>query len=80
MNAAHGNTITTAEHTVAMLMSLARMIPQATASLIGGKWERKSKFIGTEVNNKTLGIIGVGKIGAVVASRAAGSGHACDRV
>jgi len=73
MNAAHGNTITTAEHTIAMLMSVARMIPQATASLVGGKWE-KSRFIGTEVNNKTLGIIGVGKIGAVVASRAAGLG------
>jgi len=68
-----------AEHTIAMLMALARMIPQATASLVDGKWE-KSKFIGTEVNNKTLGIIVVGKIGAVVASRAAGLGNASRRL
>src|SRR5215471_1416442 len=73
MNAAQGNTVTTAEHTIAMLMSVARLIPQATASLKHSKWE-KSKFLGTEVNNKTIGIIGVGKIGAVVASRAIGLG------
>src|SRR5581483_2593088 len=73
MNAAQGNTITTAEHTIAMLMSVARLIPQATLSLKNGKWE-KNKFVGAEVNSKTLGIIGVGKIGAVVASRAMGLG------
>ena len=71
MNTPHGNTITTAEHTIAMMMSLTRNIPQATASLKAGKWE-KSKFMGTEIFNKTLGIIGIGNIGTIVADRARG--------
>ena len=71
MNTPQGNTITTAEHTLAMMMSLSRNIPQATASLKNGKWE-KSKFMGTELFNKTLGIIGLGNIGTIVANRAIG--------
>ena len=69
MNAAAGNTVTTAEHTWAMLMALARQIPQAAASTKAGGWE-KSKFIGVELMNKTLGIIGLGRIGSTVADRA----------
>lgn len=69
MNAPDGNTITTAEHTIAMLVSLARRVPQANASLKSGRWERKH-FIGVELRGKTLGIIGLGRIGRVVASRA----------
>ncbi len=71
MNTPQGNTITTAEHTIALMMSLTRNIPQATASMKSGKWE-KSKFIGTEIFNKTLGIIGIGNIGTIVADRARG--------
>ncbi|MBI5327572.1 MAG: phosphoglycerate dehydrogenase [Deltaproteobacteria bacterium] len=71
MNTPGGNTITTAEHAVSMLMALARKIPQATASMRKGEWEKK-KFEGTEVTNKTLGILGVGNIGSVVADRAQG--------
>jgi D-3-phosphoglycerate dehydrogenase len=71
MNTPGGNTITTAEHTISLLLSLARKLPQATASLKGKKWE-KSKFMGTEVYNHTLGIIGIGQIGSVVADRAKG--------
>src|SRR5262245_44712025 len=73
MNAPDGNTITTAEHTIALLISLARSIPQANSSLKSGKWERK-KFIGVELQGKTLGIIGLGRIGRVVASRARAMG------
>ncbi len=69
MNAPDGNTITTAEHTIALLVSLARRIPQANTSLKAGKWERK-KFVGVELQGKTLGIIGLGRIGRVVAGRA----------
>lgn len=69
MNAPDGNTITTAEHTLALLISLARRVPAASASLKGGRWERK-KFIGVELQGKTLGIVGLGRIGRVVASRA----------
>ena len=69
MNAPDGNTITTAEHTIAMLVALARCIPQANSSLKAGRWERK-KFIGVELQGKTLGIIGLGRIGRVVAGRA----------
>lgn len=69
MNAPDGNTITTAEHTIALLISLARSIPQANSSLKSGRWERK-KFIGVELQGKTLGIIGLGRIGRVVAARA----------
>jgi D-3-phosphoglycerate dehydrogenase len=73
MNAPDGNTITTAEHTIAMLIALARRVPQANASLKSGRWERK-RFIGVELRGKTLGIIGLGRIGRVVASRARGFG------
>jgi len=73
MNAPDGNTITTAEHTVAMLVSLARSIPQASSSLKSGHWDRK-KFIGVELQGKTLGIVGLGRIGRVVASRARAMG------
>lgn len=71
MNTPFGNSITTAEHTIAMMMALARQIPQANASTHAGKWE-KSKFMGIELYGKTLGIIGCGNIGAIVASRAMG--------
>jgi D-3-phosphoglycerate dehydrogenase / 2-oxoglutarate reductase len=71
MNAPEGNTVTTAEHTVAMMMSLTRNIPQATASLKAGKWEKK-KLEGRELFNKTLGLIGAGHIGSIVADRARG--------
>ena len=69
MNAAAGNTVTTAEHTMAMLLSLARQIPQAVSSTRAGRWE-KNKFLGVELMGKTLGIIGLGRIGAAVAGRA----------
>jgi D-3-phosphoglycerate dehydrogenase len=69
MNVPAGNTISTAEHTMSMLLALARRIPQADAHLRAGLWER-SKFIGTELFGKTLGIIGLGKIGTEVAKRA----------
>ncbi len=69
LNAPGGNTISTAEHTFAMLLSLARNIPQATASLKAGLWERK-KYTGVELNDKVLGVIGVGRVGQQVASRA----------
>ena len=69
MNAPDGNTITTAEHTMALLIALARRVPQANTSLRSGLWERKS-FIGVELQGKTLGIIGLGRIGRAVASRA----------
>jgi D-3-phosphoglycerate dehydrogenase len=71
MNAPDGNAITTAEHAIALLFSLARQIPDACASLRSGKWE-KSKFNGTEIHGKTLGIIGLGKIGRIVAALARG--------
>ena len=71
MNTPGGNTVTTAEHTLAMLFSVARMIPQATASMKAGKWEKK-KFMGVELFNKTLGIVGLGAIGGQVAKKAQG--------
>jgi D-3-phosphoglycerate dehydrogenase len=71
MNTPGGNTITTAEHSIAMLFSVARLIPQATASMKAGKWEKK-KFMGVELFNKTLGILGLGNIGTQVAKRAQG--------
>ncbi len=71
MNTPEGNTITTAEHTIALILSLSRNIPQATASLKDGKWEKK-KLQGHEVFNKTLGLIGAGHIGRIVADRAKG--------
>ena len=71
MNTPFGNSITTAEHALAMMMALARQIPQANASTHAGKWE-KSKFMGVELAGKTLGIIGCGNIGSIVADRARG--------
>ena len=71
MNTPFGNAITTAEHTIAMMFSVARQIPQANASTHQGKWE-KSRFMGVELYAKTLGLIGCGNIGSIVASRALG--------
>ncbi|HTZ17584.1 MAG TPA: phosphoglycerate dehydrogenase [Dissulfurispiraceae bacterium] len=69
MNTPGGNTVTTAEHTIAMMFSIARKTPQACASMAAGKWEKK-KFMGVELYNKTLGVIGLGAIGGEVARRA----------
>jgi len=69
VNAPAGNTISTAEHTFSMIMALSRNIPQADASTKSGKWEKK-KFMGIELYGKTLGIVGLGRIGAAVARRA----------
>lgn len=71
MNTPFGNTVSTGEHAIAMMMALARHIPQANASTHAGKWEKK-KFEGVEITGKTLGVIGCGNIGAVVADRARG--------
>ena len=71
MNTPGGNVVTTAEHTLAMMLSLTRNIPRGTATLKAGKWEKK-KLQGREVFNKNLGIIGFGKIGSIVADRARG--------
>jgi D-3-phosphoglycerate dehydrogenase len=71
MNTPFGNSITTAEHAIAMLMSVARQIPEANASTHAGKWE-KSRFMGVEVTGKTLGVIGCGNIGSIVCDRAHG--------
>ena len=69
MNTPGGNTITTAEHTIALMFALARQIPQAMASMKAGEWEKK-RFMGVELYNKTIGIIGIGNIGKQVAKRA----------
>jgi D-3-phosphoglycerate dehydrogenase len=71
MNAPDGNATTAAEHAIAMMMALSRNIPQATASMKEGKWEKKS-FMGRELTGKTFGIFGIGRIGAIAASRAKG--------
>ncbi len=71
MNTPGGNNVTTAEHAIAMMLALARNLPQAVASLKAGRWER-GQFMGTEVCNKTLGILGLGNIGSIVAERARG--------
>ncbi len=71
MNTPFGNSITTAEHAVTMMMAVARQIPAANDSTQAGKWE-KSRFMGTEVTGKTLGLIGCGNIGSIVADRAIG--------
>ncbi len=71
MNTPFGNAVTTAEHAITMMLSLARQIPAANSSTQAGKWE-KSKFIGTEITGKVLGIIGCGSIGTIVADRALG--------
>jgi D-3-phosphoglycerate dehydrogenase len=71
MNTPFGNSITTAEHAIAMMFALAREIPEANASTQAGKWE-KNRFMGVEITAKTLGIIGCGNIGSITASRALG--------
>jgi D-3-phosphoglycerate dehydrogenase len=71
VNAPTGNTISAAEHAVALMLSLARNIPQANASLKSGEWKR-NEFMGTEVRGKTLGIVGLGNVGSEVARRAQG--------
>ena len=70
MNTPFGNSITTAEHAIAMMMAVARQIPEASTSTHAGKWE-KSRFMGVELTGKTLGVIGAGNIGAIVCDRAA---------
>src|ERR1700741_1924556 len=71
MNTPFGNSITTAEHAIALMFALARQIPSADVSTQAGKWE-KNRFMGVELTGKTLGIIGCGNIGSIVASRALG--------
>jgi D-3-phosphoglycerate dehydrogenase len=71
MNTPHGNAITTAEHAIAMMFALARQIPEASASTKAGKWE-KNRFMGVELSGKTLGLVGAGNIGSIVANRATG--------
>ncbi len=71
MNTPFGNAITTAEHAISMMMALARQIPVANATTHAGKWE-KNRFMGVELFNKTLGVIGCGNIGSIVADRAIG--------
>jgi D-3-phosphoglycerate dehydrogenase len=73
MNTPTANTVTTAEHAMSMMMALARKIPQATASMKSGKWE-KSKFSGVELFEKTLGVVGIGNIGSILARQALGLG------
>jgi D-3-phosphoglycerate dehydrogenase len=71
MNTPFGNSITTAEHAITLMLALARQIPQADVSTQAGKWE-KNRFMGVEITSKTLGIIGCGNIGSIVANRAMG--------
>ena len=67
MNTPFGNSITTAEHAIALMFALARQIPEANASTQAGKWE-KNRFMGVELSDKTLGLIGAGNIGSIVAT------------
>jgi D-3-phosphoglycerate dehydrogenase len=71
MNTPFGNSITTAEHAITLMLALARQIPQADASTQSGKWE-KNRFMGVEITSKTLGVVGCGNIGSIVANRAIG--------
>ena len=71
MNTPFGNSITTAEHAISLMLALARQIPEADTSTRAGKWE-KNKFLGVEIFGKTLGIIGCGNVGSIVADRALG--------
>src|ERR1700734_4259195 len=71
MNTPFGNSTTTAEHAITLMLALAREIPQADASTQAGKWE-KNRFMGVEITGKTLGVIGCGNIGSIVADRAIG--------
>ena len=69
MNTPGGNAVSVAEHTLALMLSMARSIPQASASTKSGKWEKK-KFLGNELRGKTLGVVGLGSIGREVVKRA----------
>src|SRR5436305_676853 len=71
MNTPGGNTVSTAEHTISMMMALSRHIPAADATLKAGKWDR-NKFLGAQLAGKTLGVVGLGRIGKEVARRAIG--------
>lgn len=71
MNTPGGNTVTTGEHAIALILALARQLPQANASMKEGKWE-KNRFMGTELTDKVLGIVGLGNIGKIVAERGLG--------
>lgn len=71
MNTPHGNSVSAAEHAIALILALARQIPAADRSTQEGKWE-KNRFMGVEITGKTLGIIGCGKVGSIVADRAVG--------
>src|ERR1700746_2651770 len=71
MNTPFGNSITTAEHAITLMLALARQIPQADTSTQAGKWE-KNRFMGVEITSKTLGVIGCGNVGSIVADRAHG--------
>jgi D-3-phosphoglycerate dehydrogenase len=73
VNTPEGNNVTTAEHAIALLVSLARHVPQASASMKAGRWEKK-KYTGLELYNRTLGVIGLGNIGRIVAQRGQGLG------
>jgi D-3-phosphoglycerate dehydrogenase len=73
MNTPGGNTVSAAEHTIALMMALARHVPSADAGMKAGKWDR-NKYVGTQVTGKTLGVIGLGRIGREVADRALGLG------
>jgi D-3-phosphoglycerate dehydrogenase / 2-oxoglutarate reductase len=73
VNAPQSNVVTAAEHTMAMLLALARNVPQAHAALVDGRWDR-SKYSGVEIEGKTLGVLGFGRIGQLVAERAKGFG------
>ena len=79
MNTPFGNSITTAEHAITMMLALARQIPQADASTQAGKWE-KNRFMGVEITGKTLGVIGCGNIGSIVADRGIGLQDEGDRL
>jgi D-3-phosphoglycerate dehydrogenase len=79
MNTPFGNSITTAEHAIALMFALAREMPQADASTQAGKWE-KNRFMGVELTGKTLGLIGCGNIGSIVADRALGPPDEGDRL
>src|ERR1700723_3403413 len=71
MNTPFGNSITTAEHAITLMLAMARQIPEADASTRAGKWE-KNKFLGVEIFSKTLGVIGCGNVGSIVADRGIG--------
>jgi D-3-phosphoglycerate dehydrogenase len=76
MNTPFGNSITTAEHAIALMFAVARQLPAADASTQAGKWE-KSKFMGVEITGKTLGVIGAGNIGGIVCKKAIGLACMC---